>query len=358
MKNILIIPLLFFVISNAQNSSISSDVKSAEISNPNSLSLLDNTATIVSSNPNIKEFSLNTENLSRISFEYTFFINKSYKNITGLEYYGLGDDTLDLKQFTMRKIHRLNLSGALNQTDSITTAAIGLNINLFTLYSKSNANLSKSYQNFKKSIATLSNLAHSQLIDEGKNMSDPDFSTLKLERMEKIKLEFDDEFADILKKPLLTLDAAAAYSQLFPTNTFDVNQQDRIGVWSTLTFALNTSKDKKKKHFINAYLFTRYINDKSVYNAVNDNYQDNTNFFDNGGKVKFEINKFSIAYEYITRNGDYSDYRSVGNIQYKINDSFYVVGGFGKNFKSESNQDLLTIIGIKWGINEKNTITW
>ncbi len=312
----------------------------------------------MTSNPNIKEFSLNTENLSRISFEYTFFINKSYKKITGLQYYGLGNNTSDIKQFTMNKIGRLNLSGALNQTDTITTVALGLNINLFTLYSKTNANLTKSYSKFKSDIQALSDQAHEELLKEGVKISDDDYNTKKAERIEKLKYEFADDFVDVLKKPMLTLDAAAAYSQLFPSNTYNVNQKDRYGAWSTLTFAINTSKNEKKEHFINAYLFARYINDKSIYNALYDDYRDNLNFFDYGGKLQIDINKFSIAYEYIKRNGDNKDYRSVGNIQYKISDELYLTGGFGKNFKSDFNQNLMTVFGIKWGLNGQSSIKW
>src|ERR1700727_1100695 len=72
------------------------DLKNVQIVNSTALALLDNTAAVITSNPDCKDFSINTENLSNISFDVS--LNKG--KLSGLEYYGLGNSTADFKQVT------------------------------------------------------------------------------------------------------------------------------------------------------------------------------------------------------------------------------------------------------------------
>ena len=149
------------------------------------------------------------------------------------------------------------------------------------------------------------------------------------------------------------LDFAAAYSSLYPENNYRKNQQDRIGVWSTLTFS-----PKVNENYLNFYGFIRYIKDNSVYNNLTLNYTDRFEYFDYGCKVQIDIDALSFGYEYIKRKGNGKDFRSVGVIQYKINSNYYLTGGFGKNFSSDSSKDLVSLIGIRWGINTKDSKEW
>ena len=91
------------------------------------------------------------------------------------------------------------------------------------------------------------------------------------------------------------------------------------------------------------FLTSRYIEDEF-------NLNENILYYrDIGGKLEFEIGKFSLGYEYIDRNGSIDKVRSVGTIKYLINNNLSLNGGFGKDFSLEEN--LVTLFGINWGIN-------
>jgi hypothetical protein len=167
------------------------------------------------------------------------------------------------------------------------------------------------------------------------------------------QIEEVNEFSEILKRPLITLDLAAAYSTLYDGNNHDSNQKDRTGVWSTVTWS-----PKIDKSYLNIYGFIRYIKDSSVYNEETQSFSDKFEYFDYGSKVQIDINSLSFGYEYIRRNGNGKDYRSVGLIQYKINSNYYITGGFGKNFTSDSSKDLVSLLGIRWGINTNDIKKW
>lgn len=325
------------------------NLKELEIANSGALSLLDNTATIVFSNPSVKEFNINTENLSQISFDYSLIFNR--KELSGLGYYGLGNDVSDFRR-VITKVMRPTISGALNKNDSTTVASVGINVNLLTIFSKDKEGLSRDYLLLRGSLDEMLNLAEAIVLTENPTWkrSEQRFRDARDKLIEESKTKMPEDFSDMLKNPIITLDAAAAYSDLFPTNEVSKHQSDRFGAWSTLTFRYGS--------MIKAYGFVRYIRDNSVYNNALGNYSSNFEFFDSGGKLQLDYKQFSIGYEYINRNGDGNDFRSVGMVQYKINDNIYITGGFGKNFEREDGKDLLALFGIRWGFNKKDQIAW
>ncbi|WP_394776123.1 hypothetical protein [Flavobacterium sp.] len=73
-----------------------------------------------------------------------------------------------------------------------------------------------------------------------------------------------------------------------------------------------------------------------------------------GAKVELQFNDFAIDYEYINRTNQKDNYRSVGNLKYKINERFSITGGFGKNFEKTDN--LVSFLGISWGIANNNAL--
>ncbi|TGV03757.1 hypothetical protein [Flavivirga rizhaonensis] len=143
-------------------------------------------------------------------------------------------------------------------------------------------------------------------------------------------------------KPLIRLDGALAYSLLFKENEINANTASRVGSWLTLDVALKFND----KNYFHVYGITRYIDNGFNIDATQ-NYFD-TSFWDVGGKLELELNKFKLSYEYLNRDGDGDQYRSVGNIVYQINKKISIIGGFGKDFPEDDN--LITILGINWGL--------
>lgn len=357
MKNFIVFALIIYSsLSRAQSKATSTDLKEIEIANSSALSLLDNTAAIITSNPAVKEFNINTENLSKISFDYSVIFNRD--SLKGLEFYGLGESVDDFKQVTFKKMWRPNISGAISQNDSTTSVAIGINTNVLTIFSKNKKGLTDSYNKFIKDNEEMLKLAEDEVIKQHPNWqrSSQEFRTKRDSILDSLKMDASEEFAEVLQKPLFTLDVAAAYSLLYPDNKFSHNQSDRLGVWSTATFSFKTAKDNG--NYINFYAFARYLQDDSVYQETLGDYSDTFEYFDYGGKGQLDFKKLSIGYEYIKRTGDGDDYRSVGLVQYKINDNVYFTGGFGKNFERENGDDLLTLFGIRWGFDKTDRLEW
>ncbi len=83
------------------------------------------------------------------------------------------------------------------------------------------------------------------------------------------------------------------------------------------------------------------------FNIDEEGFYFNESFWDYGGKLELELNKFKLGYEYLKRSGDEERFRSVGNISYQLNDEIIITGGFGKDFPVDNN--LVTILGINWG---------
>ncbi|TDD94113.1 hypothetical protein [Flavobacterium cellulosilyticum] len=352
-KQFTYIYLILIQICFSQNNANSIDLKGVQILNSTALSLLDNTAAIITSNPDCKDFNINTENLSNISLDFS--LNKGKLN--GLEYYGLGKNTNDFKQATINKLLRPNISGVINQTDSLTKIAAGFNVNIVTVFRSNKVEMIEAYSYFRSITQKIVDNADSRMERDFPNITRTSNTEEYYKKRDEIvaSLEYEkaDDFAEILKKPLLMLDLAVAYSTLYSNNTYKNNQQDRLGVWSTLTFS-----PKVDTNYLNLYGFVRYIKDNAVYNNLTSGYTDQLEYFDYGCKIQLDVDALSFGYEYIKRNGNGKDYRSVGVIQYKINSNYHLTGGFGKNFTSDSSKDLVSLIGIRWGMNKKDSKEW
>ncbi|GAA3631421.1 hypothetical protein [Flavivirga jejuensis] len=143
-------------------------------------------------------------------------------------------------------------------------------------------------------------------------------------------------------KPLIRLDGALAYSELFKENEINANTAKRIGSWLTLDVAIQLND----KNYFHIYAISRYIDNGFNIDAEQNYF--NTNFWDIGGKLEFELDKFKLSYEYLKRDGYGEQYRSVGNLVYQINKKMSITGGFGKDFPQ--NDNLITLFGINWGL--------
>ncbi len=151
-------------------------------------------------------------------------------------------------------------------------------------------------------------------------------------------------------KPVFVVDFAAAYSTLLEDNDGQLSDTfARFGAWLSTDLAFNFTKNNTQNYF-HFYTVFRYLRDGLNVDDMGQPFT--TTVFDFGGKVEFELDKLSIGYEYVSREGDTDSYRSVGTIKYRINDKFLLEGGFGDSFKA--GDTAISILGIKWGIDSGN----
>lgn len=344
-----------FVLIKSQSETDLKAIKDIDNTQSVSMALLDNSPSIVFANSLPKKISLNTSNLSNVSVEVTpfYYANHAYK---GYEFFGL-KDTLNSFKYTSGGFHNLSkvtLSLNAMPKDSATTISIGARTNILTLYNHSP-------QKLHEQITAVANddeitaMAKSNLLKNG--IKEPSVTDSKYEEyvvlLEKEKDKIKDEmkidvrlsdFINQLKNPMITLDVSGAYSTIAPGNRISDFRTDRYGVWSTFAFSLNLNKEYTR--FFKVYLFLRYLKDSYIEEDI----MKRSEFTDYGVKLQGVLSKnISVAYEYVKRNGDGGDYRSVGQIQYKVNDELSFSGGFGKNFEI-SNTNLMTFLGISWGI--------
>ncbi|QRM88794.1 hypothetical protein FG167_05950 [Lacinutrix sp. WUR7] len=144
-------------------------------------------------------------------------------------------------------------------------------------------------------------------------------------------------------KPILRLDGALAYSFLFEENKSGSATASRFGSWITADVALQLTNN----NYLHIYGIAKYIDDG--FSLTDEGLYFTENFWDYGGKLELELNKFTLAYEYLKRTGNYDKYRSVGNITYQLSEKMSITGGFGKDFPIDEN--LVTILGVNWGLN-------
>lgn len=151
-------------------------------------------------------------------------------------------------------------------------------------------------------------------------------------------------------KPIFTVDVATAYSHFYDENEFKSGKFGRFGAWTTLN---ENFKFEGKNNYLSLYQYVRYLENGINYDETTMVYN-KVESLDIGAKVEFQLNDFSLGYEYIKRTSESNNYRSVGNIKYKLNKSFTINGGFGKNF--EKTENLVSFLGVSWGIANSNDI--
>lgn len=156
------------------------------------------------------------------------------------------------------------------------------------------------------------------------------------------------------KRPLLAVDIASAISySVEDENNISNDEFGRFGLWVSADLALPLSKNNK--NYVHIFGVAKYLRD-----GLNVNTENNTSFittaYDYGVKFELELNKFSFAYEYITRNNkDFNnENRSVGTFRYSINDFLAITGGFGENFSNENNN--IALFGLQFGLDSGGSV--
>ena len=144
-------------------------------------------------------------------------------------------------------------------------------------------------------------------------------------------------------KPIFRLDGALGYSVLFQENDVDASTANRFGSWLTADLAIKFTD----QNYLHAYGIGKYIDDGFVIG--DDGTFGTASFWDYGGKIELELERFKFSYEYLRREGNGEQFRSVGNITFQLSQTMSITGGFGKDFPQEDN--LVSLIGINWGLN-------
>lgn len=303
--------------------------------------------------------------LNNIAIEVTPFWLSSNLNRSALNFYGIKADGTQnpfsqLKLFTVSAAH-------IRSADSITNISVGARATLFEW--KREADIEDYMNSYKRIEANLlsDNMLRNEFEKENGPIPKPadqnnptpeelkaynDYIAKRAQFLDSRPKEMADSIQNIIKrKPAIAIDVAAAYNHRYYGNSFNNNDFGRFGVWSTTAVSFFLSQDKSNKDYFNLYGFVRYLieGDNPMLATAND---DQFNAFDIGVKGEFEFKKLSIGYEYINRSGDLEGYRSAGTIKYQALKDIYITGTFGNNF--ETQDDLITLFGIQWGINGEN----
>ena len=291
--------------------------------------------------------------------EFTPFWFFKHPNMNVLKYAGYNEK----KQRPFSSLKMVSLSMAyINQTDSLSLSpvnniSIGARTNLFKIRSKDNL---KAISDANSASVSYLKKINDLIVDRigPANPLDPDgYKKKQLELL----LFFQDSLKDdisaahsklsdaIIQKPVFAIDFAIAYNTFFTDNDFSTQQFGRFGTWLTLNYSQKLNKDNS--NYINIYAIGRYLQDGTNKDNIGEFVTQD--FYDFGGKIELELNKFSLGYEYIYRsNNSVETYRSSGQLKYRIADNILLTGAFGKNFGDNNN--LISMIGINWGISTGN----
>ncbi len=180
----------------------------------------------------------------------------------------------------------------------------------------------------------------------GGGVSDPDSieATLKNSRA------YQQAVASLTIPPLFQLDGAFAVSEAFANNEYKKHRFNRSGIWLSATLSA-AALSKTKNDNLSFIFLGRIIWDNALIDTTG-NLLQRKNAYDFGGKADYSIGRFSISIEHLNRiysgNNIHNSNRTVGTLQYKINDSFYITGTYGENFGTANN--LITLLGINWGL--------
>ncbi|MFC4818496.1 hypothetical protein [Flavobacterium sp. GCM10023249] len=184
--------------------------------------------------------------------------------------------------------------------------------------------------------------------------------TLSTQELEK-RTEKDEKLLEyytiIEQPPVFQLDAAFAYSDAYQDNKSENKRFNRSGFWLTGTVNLSGLDEENLNDKISLLFTGRYLNDNVLKDSIAMTFEKEKGY-DIGMKLEYKIKKFSLGIEHLKRNysgrSDIRFQRTVGILQYKINDELYFTGSYGKNF-GEVNT-LFTLFGINYGFG-KSSVT-
>ncbi len=272
----------------------------------------------------------------------------------------MGYDKANAKQLPFSHIKKASFSLAyVNSPDTMSDAGIsnislGVRTTLVSVRSKKNIDdlqsaneaVIKKLKDLNNIIGALDPLANGYrekvqaIIDNFEN----DAGLLEAEKLLNDQLEV---------KPIFAINAAFAYSTFFLNNKVSDNHFGRLGIWAVLNYNQQLGRDPATKNYVSVYGIFRFLRDGTIMDSQETYLK--TNNLDFGAKAEMELNKLSLAVEYIFRNpsGEVDNtYRCVGLVNYRISQSFALTASFGRNFGNDYN--LVTLFGVNFGLNSGN----
>lgn len=218
-------------------------------------------------------------------------------------------------------IQSFAVSAAHVVADSVGYVSFGVRTRLFRTYGK-------------KQIAKLDSLK-AELINLLADIDD-DSSLDAIEAARK-------EYADLILKPIFTVDLAGATAGSSATNSYNDLQSSRWGVWASLNW-------RPKGNDFYVTVLGRYIGNNRFAG-----YTDNSNLIDVGARANYDIGKFSASLEYLQRFDLVSTSTTVDNRlaaigSYQLSDKFYLTATFGKDFSGVNN--MIAMAGVNFGFSQ------
>jgi hypothetical protein len=150
------------------------------------------------------------------------------------------------------------------------------------------------------------------------------------------------------QKPVFALDFSGASSWVFEKDNFNTGTFNRAGVWLTANVWIPLEKLDLHHYYIAIYCIGRGLM-RSFDNK-------DTVSLDAGSKIEIELDRFSLAYEYIVRyditDNNNKTFRSSGMLKYRISDGIQITSALGRNFGDANN--LIAHLGIAMGFSGNN----
>lgn len=362
MKNLLLISICIFSLNlKAQEQPIK--ITDLELPNAPAFTILDQAPTNISAPTTTQALTLSLINAStsangiptNYGLEFTPYWIFAKQGRSMLDYIDSEEETAFCKPYK-----NLSFSVATVNNDTIQNLSIGIRTNLLTINRKDRkkelAALKSDLETFNNLIDKFLDLENNKFDSQSQDFKDWQFIKLNglknLPEYKKItKNIYDKRDALSTSKPVFTIDIATAYNHFFDSTEYKSGKFGRYGAWSTLTG--NFKFNKNKNNYLSIYQYTRFLNNEMNFDTATNTYLKEKNL-DVGAKIDLQFNDFTFGYEYIKRTNQQDNYRSVGNLKYKINNNATLNGGFGKNFEKTDN--LVSFLGVSWGISSNNEV--
>ncbi|MCW3466920.1 hypothetical protein [Chitinophaga nivalis] len=219
-------------------------------------------------------------------------------------------------------IQTFNISAATFKTDSTTSLSAGFRTQLFKLYYRRNreAMLRK-----KEEIAALLAVSDPALLD-----------TVAIAQQNKALREMFDVQRS---KGLIIVELAGAIVGDAPNNTFRNLSASRSGLWTNIRW----SPWKFPLDFVALGRYSR-----------NAGKGPESKYLDYGLSANYQRNRFDLSVEYVNRRdleltNNYDRLAFAAN--FMINENFFAVAAFGKNFDKMNN--IIALLGVKFAISKE-----
>lgn len=151
--------------------------------------------------------------------------------------------------------------------------------------------------------------------------------------------------------PLFQLDAAFAYSEAYPDNSYGNRRFNRSGLWMTGTVNFKGLEEYSNRDRFSLLFTARLLQDNVLNDATLLTFN-REKAFDWGLKLEYSFEKLIIGVEHLqrsyTNDAIGNSKRTVGTLQYEIAKDIYFTSSYGQNFGPD--KPLFTLFGINFGI--------